>query len=330
MPVPESIRKVERPVNTVVIDYGSDSQMRYAVRERKGAKCQKGKNPQPISGMVIGHIINNKFVPLKTNNSQDTKPFALSYGLATLAYSLSTDLRDDLLDIYSISDTYKIMAIAILQVAYPGISAYRLSSEYHMSFVSVYYPKVALSENTVSKFYKLLGENEDKRIKFYDKRMARVVRDDHVIIDGTLKQDNSTANSLSNFSYKSRLKNVKNISILYAFDLEKDEPICSQVFSGNFIDASSYRSFIVTNHITRGIIVDDKGFSPSVIKDEIAGNEDLHYLTPLRRNNRFSKKYESVKFQGSIKGIAEKVAYKKIKVSDDLYIYEFRDAWRAA
>ena len=36
MAVPEEIRAVERPVNTIVEDRGKDGPFRYAVRERNG------------------------------------------------------------------------------------------------------------------------------------------------------------------------------------------------------------------------------------------------------------------------------------------------------
>jgi len=38
MAIPEYIRKVPRPVNTVVVDNGKDGPNRYAVRERTGIK----------------------------------------------------------------------------------------------------------------------------------------------------------------------------------------------------------------------------------------------------------------------------------------------------
>jgi hypothetical protein len=45
MAVPEDIRRVERPINTIVDDSGRDSLYRYSVRERAGAKCVPGGNP---------------------------------------------------------------------------------------------------------------------------------------------------------------------------------------------------------------------------------------------------------------------------------------------
>ena len=56
MAVPEDARRVERPVKTIVDDSGRDSAYRYSVRERAGAKCVPGGNPQPRNGKVIGHI----------------------------------------------------------------------------------------------------------------------------------------------------------------------------------------------------------------------------------------------------------------------------------
>ena len=60
MSVPENIRSVQRPKNTVVVDTGSNSVLRYAVRERKGTVYVSGGNPQPRNGRIIGHIIDFK------------------------------------------------------------------------------------------------------------------------------------------------------------------------------------------------------------------------------------------------------------------------------
>lgn len=66
----------------------------------------------------------------------------------------------------------------------------------------------------------------------------------HLLVDGTLKTDTSKVNSLSDFSRKSRLKGTRDISVLYAFDLEKREPVCSKCYPGNMLDVTAYESFI--------------------------------------------------------------------------------------
>ena len=69
MSVPEEIRSVLRPTNTVVIDTGRKGPKRYAVRERSYIKYVAGGNPQPRNGSIIGHIIDGKFVSTAADKS---------------------------------------------------------------------------------------------------------------------------------------------------------------------------------------------------------------------------------------------------------------------
>lgn len=85
----------------------------------------------------------------------------------------------------------------------------------------------------------------------------------HLLVDGTLKSDESSVNSLSDFSWKAKIKGRRDISVLFAFDLEEMELVCSKCFPGNMLDATSYESFITENRLTKGIIVADKGFPES-------------------------------------------------------------------
>ena len=122
MAVPEEIRKVPRPVNTVVDDNGREGPLRYAVRERAGTKYVPGGNPQPRNGRVIGHIADGRFVP----NMEDTAangPDMLSYGASALVKSVTADLFSELLAVYPSQDAYAIMSIATLRVIRPSISS---------------------------------------------------------------------------------------------------------------------------------------------------------------------------------------------------------------
>lgn len=329
MPVPEAIRNVPRPRNTVVQDMKRDGPKRYAVRARKSEKYVPGGNPQPINGEVIGYIIDYKFVPLQPKTSEDG-PQMLSYGGASLAHSVCQDLVKDLLAVYPPDDAYSIISVAILKVLRPRVSSSRLSTAYRDSFVSVYYPGASLSKNSVSSLYQKLGMDGKKRESFFELRMKAVSREHHIAIDGMLKQDSSWINDLSAFSYKARLKGCQDISVLYAYDIEKKEPICSQVFPGNSIDAVSYRSFIRDNKITRGILVNDKGFPPNNIRKELSENKELHYLTPVKRNDARIGRKKLLDFTGVINRGDRMVQYSKAKAADDVYLYAFRDPVTAA
>ena len=82
----------------------------------------------------------------------------------------------------------------------------------------------------------------------------------HLLVDGTLKSDERGVNTLSDFFRKVRTKGSRDISVIYAFDLEKKEPVCSQCNPGNMLDRTAYSDFIEKNSIKSGIILADKGF----------------------------------------------------------------------
>lgn len=326
MSVPEDIRKVERPVNTVVVDTKSKGIYRYAVRERKRSVCKTGYNPSPRNGKTIGHIINYKYEPIVSPVQQPkAEPFLLSYGSSALVQSISADVVDDLLSVFDPKTAYTIITIASLRIIKPRVTCSRLDGEYKKSFFYLYYQGIKLSKNTVSKFLYELGGAYNKIHDFYAKRMQRVAEDHHIAIDGTLIHDTSVVNDLSSYSRKARVSGCKDISIIYAYDIELMEPLCCEVLPGKVTDAGAYRDFIVHNEINKGIIITDKGFPPSQIQDLISDNNELHYISPLKRNDSKIKKYEMVSFTGVLEGVAKTVLYKKQKISENKYLYAFRD-----
>ena len=148
---------------------------------------------------------------------------------------------------------------------------------------------------------------------FYKLRMKATSADHHIAIDGTLKQDNSKVNDLSAFSRKARVRGVCEVSVLYAYDIERMELVYAEVFPGNSIDASNYPAFIRDNDIRRGIIVADKSFPPGKLKEELRERPDLHFLTPIKRNDSRISGNDMLSFEGALSGIESHAAYKKNK-----------------
>jgi hypothetical protein len=329
MAVSINIRQVERPKNTIVDDSGRDGPNRYAVRERASTKYVAGGNPQPRNGRVIGHIIDFRFVPVQEKTASQG-PDMLSYGASALVKSVTADILADLLDVYPAQDAYAIMAIATLRVIRPAIACSRLSTHYNRTFVRVDYPGAALSPNAACRLLQRVGQDGKKRKLFYQKRLATVAADHHIAIDGTLKQDTSKVNDLSAFSYKARVKGCQDVSVLYAYDIELMEPVCAEVFPGNSIDASSYPAFIRDNDIHKGIIVADKGFPPSSIKNELQERPDLHFLTPIKRNDTRISNNHMLAYEGVLQGIGEHVLYKKCAIKGGRFLYAFKDQKKAA
>ena len=249
---------------------------------------------------------------------------------AAFAKSVSADILTDLLDVYPTKDACAVMAIATLRIIHPSVTADRMGTHYRRTFVCRHYPGIALSANTICSFLQKLGQDGGRRKAFYQKRAAAVIASHHVAIDGTLKQDSSTVNDLSAFSYKARKKGCQEVSVLYAYDIEAMEPICAEVFPGNSIDASSYAAFIRDNDIRRGIIVSDKGFPPGQIKKELEERPDLHFLTPIKRNDVRIANNGMLSFEGVLSGIDDHVLYKKYPIQGGRYLYAYRSARKTA
>lgn len=331
MSVPADIRAVPRPVNTIVDDNGRNGPKRYAVRQRASSKYIPGGNPQPHNGKVIGHIIDHKYVPIHKPEAQDTiEPDMLSYGASALVKTVTRDLKEDLLAVYDPSDVYAIMSLATLKVIKPAITAHRMATHYHRTFVCRDYPGASMSSNSVGTLLQRIGMDGSKRRQFYQLRMQSTAADHHIAIDGTLKQDNSKVNDLSAYSHKARVRGCSEVSILYAYDIERMEPVCAEVFPGNSIDASSYPAFIRDNDIRKGVIVADKGFPPSRIKAELQERPDLHFLTPIKRNDVRISDNDMLSFEGVLAGIDAHAVYKKKQIKGGRYLYAFKDAKKAS
>ena len=127
------------------------------------------------------------------------------------------------------------------------------------------------------------------------------------------------------------MKGYKEVSVLYAYDIELMEPICAEIFPGNSIDASSYPAFIRNNNITKGIIVADKGFPPSRIEGLLKERPQLHFLTPIKRNDKRIVDNGMLVFEEVIEGLMDtRVICKKCALSGGRFLYSFKDSRRAA
>ena len=273
------------------------------------------------------------YVPINTNTpiNVSVSPVDLKdWANVILCDAVFIGMIGELCQVYSRADALKIYCISVLRVCNSGIKDYEIKEAYDTSYLSELYPGVALSKNTVSTLLNDLGKTCSRITKFMKNRTAAIGMEHHLLIDGTLKSDESTVNTLSDFSRKARAKGTRDISVLYAFDLELMEPICSKCFPGNMLDLVSYEAFISENGITKGIIIADKGFPASAAGEYFKKHPDLHYLNPIKRNATVIDTYQLMDFVYILKG-HEGITYNKKQCLEQAkWYYSFRDARRAA
>ena len=331
MPIPREILGVERPKNTVVIAYGREKNL-YAVRQRVGCRYSGGRHV-PVNGPTVGHIVGGAYVPLAQDAIHDVSYSEVSmkdWAGYQLAEKVFSDMLAELEAVYSPGDSLKIYSISVLRACRPGVRDCELREAYEDSFLSELHPGAALSRNTVSKFLNDLGKACSRVTQFMRNRAARVGSDHHLLVDGTLKSDESRVNSLSDFSRKARTKGTRDISVLYAFDLEEMEPVCSKGFPGNMLDLTSYEAFIRENDIRQGLIVTDKGFPSDAAAACFRERPGLHYLNPVKRNSRLIGTHRMLEFTGLLAGREGVTCRKEQCAGKGKWLYSFRDAARAA
>ena len=205
MGVPEEIRRIKRPTNTIV--------------KRIGCKRRNGRNV-PVNGPVIGHIENGAYVPKRAECLSVTMK---SYGDYALANGLASDLLPELEKVYGRKDAADIYAVALLRAVSPDLKDYMVENEYEKSFLSEEMGGLRLSRSRVSRLINDVGRDYSKVIEFVRNRAESIDSKNLVAIDGMLK-GNGRIDSLGDFSYKSRARGSRDISIIVAFDRKSSAP----------------------------------------------------------------------------------------------------------
>lgn len=82
--------------------------------------------------------------------------------------------------------------------------------------------------------------------------------------------------------------------------------------------------------IRKGIIVADKGFPPSKTKEELRERPELHFLTPIKRNDSRLSENDMLSFEGVLTGIDAHVLFKKKQIKGGRYLYSFKDVRKAS
>lgn len=324
MPIPPEILAVERPKNTVVKLSGD----RWLVIKRT-CKRVNGK-PMPVALGTIGEIIDYKYVQIreqprkKISETIDIK----DYGEIKLCSDSSGNLLQELFDVFDPKKAKQMYVIALLRSGYIDIKNRDIQYVYETSFASEMFPGLSLSENTISSLLEEIGMQYRYIHAFMKNRVKKMTGEGkNVIVDGVLKDNNSYTNSFSEYSRKGAKKGSKDISLMYAYDPETREPIAAKPYPGNMLDQRAVEDFIESSSIRKGIMIADKGFFSVETFDKLKKIDGLSYVVPIKNNTKIVKDnniLDSINtlLNGYNDGV---VFFKKVKLSDDTYLYAFRD-----
>lgn len=326
MAIPADILAVERPSSTRVKQSGN----RYLVIKRT-SKRVNGRTV-PVELGTIGEIVDGKYIelrdkPRKKRNSVDIK----DYGEFALFHKAAGNLLSELNEAFDAKTAKTLLVIALLRATDPDIKNRDLKFVYDTSYISEVFPGISLSENTVSKFlmetgmaYRYIQQFMRNRVKKYSGNT--------LVIDGTLKSSNGSENSFSEFSRKGHIKGSMDLNLLYAYDIESQEPVAVKPYPGNMLDLTAVDDFIQDYAITHALLVMDKGFYSKSLIEKLRKADGINYIIPLKQSSKLIDENNMLEaIVSPLDGYSDAtVFYKKTKVNDSCYLYAFRNPKTAA
>ena len=105
------------------------------------------------------------------------------------------------------------------------------------------------------------------------------------------------------------------------------ERIREDVVPGSYSDTGAFKNFLIKSRIKSGILVGDTAFCPSIARSVIKEMKrtKLHFILRLRKNDTRIKTYNLLDCDAGFESSKGTVHYKKVKVSDDCYLYAFKN-----
>ena len=323
MPIPAEILAVERPKSTrVLYSFG-----RYLVVKRT-SKRVNGRTV-PVDLGTIGEIKDGKYIEIRKEPRRTKAGRAVDvkdYGEVALCNLVGKEIIEELKEVYDLPDATRIYVIALLRAAYHDIKNRDIQLAYDTSFASEMYPKVALSENTISTFLETVGMEYSKISQFMRNRIEKF-GGSNLVVDGMLKDCNSDTDIFSELSRKGSKKGSKDLTLMYAYDPTTREPVAVKPYPGNMLDLTSVDDFLTEFHVKSGLLVMDKGFyGPNALKT-IQGIEGLGYIIPLKQSSKLITDNEMDKEITSILSEYKdaQILWKKKKIADNRFLYAFRN-----
>ncbi len=321
MAIPQEILDVERPSNTRVKKNGNH----YDVIKRTCVYKNGRRVPKELG--KIGEIIDGKYHKI-TKEKLASLSFSnidiKEYGRTELCHKLGNSILDSLRTCFSEKDSQQIYVMALLRSAYSHITDRDMKYRYETSYISNHFPNIHLSEAYICNFLELLGRNYNKLNEFMQKRLDERDTDCITIVDGMLKDTTGRESSFVQWSRKSRTKGTKEISLLYAFDAIKGEPICHKVYQGNMLDMSSFEDFIDKFALKDCIVLGDKGFLSKDNVESLKKKNGVRFIFPMKINDKRINELNLLSYQGTFLDGDDIIEFSKVQ-NNEIYYYCFKN-----
>ena len=303
--IPDSIKKHNRPKCTEVRERNGA----YYVYRYSSVWDPVKKRAKKKTGECIGKITEKDgFIPSpRMQTAEVTTVIVKEYGCYHMFCTLNEGMYGALRRHFP--STYReIFAISIIRLLNRATNR-TIKNYYNASYLSEEINGLHLSENTITKFMRELGEQRGQMIEFM---REFIPSGETLLFDGTCFFSSSKSATYSRKGYNPRKRQARQINVLYVFDRNNRAPVYYRLLPGNIVDKAAVEATFLEADIKNCVAIGDKGCYSKQITGYMDG-KGISYIFPLKVNT----KYVSAEFR-------KQQGYEKY---DGAFVYHGRTIW---
>lgn len=211
------------------------------------------------------------------------------YGQYAIVLASTVSVLERLNKYFSTEDSKLIYALSVIYFVEEYTPASYIKVVYEQSVLSCKWPNLGISENTVNKFLKVLGQHpvncEEYSQGLIEESSGLTAIDGHVILTC------SKQNDLADYGNKYAKIGNKQLNILEAYDTFLEAPLTSKAYEGGLLDKTSVRDLLTTFDFPAfTTILLDAGFY-SEEDMELYRNGGKHFVIPVPDGCIISKSF---------------------------------------
>ena len=209
------------------------------------------------------------------------------YGEYAVVLASTNQVLDQLDRHFSTSDARMIYALGIIYFVQEYTPASYVGDVFRQSVLSNKWPSLAISENSVGEFLRLLGRHpvvcEEYSQELIENGSGLTAIDGHVILSC------SQQNCLADYGNKYQKVGGKQLNILEAYDVENEIPLTSKAYEGGLLDKTSVQDlFEIYSFPSNTVFLVDMGFYSEDDLELYRGN-GRHFIIPVPETTSISK-----------------------------------------
>ncbi len=244
------------------------------------------KRAKKISGRILGRITKKDgFVESEKTKLRKNQLKILS--LSTKEYGLTAFIQSHLSEYEVLLKKHFPGYWEIILILTYGRFAHKSAMknmEFHYlhSYLSEIYPNVSISSKKLSYILREIGAKRENITDFFNEFSTA---NDNIIFDGTDLLSSSKKMDITKFSKSKKGTYDSLLNIMFVFSVGLQLPIYYRISAGNIKDIKAFKLSLKESNIKNAVIIADKGFYSITNINELNA-ESLHFIIPLRRNNK--------------------------------------------